>query len=377
MTKDYVPGLEKIPAAESSISYIDGEAGILEYRGIRIEELAADSSFDEVAFLLLEGHLPSKAELGGFTREMRAARKLEDREKELIRRFPPDAHPMAALQTCVSAIGMWKRSKGRLDDAARHEWAVEFIGKFPSLIAAIHRARGGLDIVDPDPALGQAADFLRMLHDETPDEQRARALDVALVLHADHTMNASTFATRVVASTESEPSAAIAAAVGTLAGPLHGGANERVLKMLEEIGSADEVAGWLDAKLAAKEKIMGLGHRVYKTKDPRAMILQEIATALFESSGRSPLYDVALEVERVAGERLGERGIRPNVDFYSGIVYNMLGIPTDLFTPIFALSRIAGWMAHWIEQMRTNRLFRPSQIYTGAHGVPFLPISDR
>lgn len=377
MTKEYIPGLEKIPAAESSISFIDGQEGLLEYRGIRVEELAAHCTFDEVAFLLLEGRLPTQGELDEFTTAARAARKLTEYERNLIRCFPRDGHPMAALQTCVSAMGMWMGPRGLFDDARRREWAVKFIGKFPSLIAAIHRTRNGDDIIDPDVTLGRSSDFLRMLLGEKPDALSANTLNAALILHADHTMNASTFATRVVASTESEPGAAIAAAVGSLAGPLHGGANERVLVMLEEIGSPDSVPAFLQKKLAGKEKIMGMGHRVYKTKDPRATVLQELTTRLFAEKGSSPLYDVAVALEEAAAEPLGSRGIYPNVDYYSGIVYNKLGIPTDLFTPIFALARIAGWMAHWLEQMRSNRIFRPSQIYTGVHDVKFVPIDRR
>jgi citrate synthase len=377
MAKEYIPGLEKIPAAESSISFVDGENGILEYRGISIEELAANCTFDEVAYLLLEGRLPNQSQLEAFTAEAREARKLTEYVRNLIRCFPKDGHPMAALQTCVSAMGMWMGPKGLYDDAKRREWAIKLIGRFPSLIAAIHRTRNGLEIIEPDVSLGRSSDFLRMLNGEAPDEISAHTLNVALILHADHTMNASTFATRVVASTESEPGAAIAAAVGSLAGPLHGGANERVIKMLEEIGSVDKVEGWLQEKLSKKQKIMGMGHRVYKTKDPRSTILQQLTTALFAEKGSSPLYDIAVKMEELTKEPLGSRGIFPNVDFYSGIVYNKLGIPTDLFTPVFALSRIAGWMSHWLEQMRSNRIFRPTQMYRGEHKVPFTPIDQR
>jgi citrate synthase len=377
MIREYIPGLEKVPAAESSISFVDGEHGILEYRGIRIEELAAHCTFDEVAYLLLEGRLPNQTELDEFTTAARAARRLTDFERNLIQCFPREGHPMAALQTCVSAMGMWMGPKGLFDDDTRRQWAIQFIGKFPSLIAAIHRVRNGQEIIDPDASLGRSSDFLRMLTGEAPDDISARVLNAALILHADHTMNASTFATRVVASTESEPGAAIAAAVGSLAGPLHGGANERVLIMLEDIGSVDNVTPWLKARIAAKSKIMGMGHRVYKTKDPRAKILQELAVQLFEEKGSSPLYDIAVALEEQANGPLGSRGIFPNVDYYSGIVYNKLGIPTDIFTPVFALARIAGWMAHWMEQMRSNRLFRPTQIYTGEHKQPFTPLDRR
>jgi len=374
---EYIPGLEKVPAAESSISFIDGEKGILEYRGIRIEDLAANCIFSEVSFLLFEGHLPTKTELDAFIKHERASRKLDSQMIDLIKGLPRDGHPMAQLQTCVSAMGMWMDPVDMKDEASRKAAASKFIGSFVSIIPAIHRARIGAKVLEPDTSLGRATDFLRMLTGESPDERVARALDVALILHADHTMNASTFATRVVASTESEPSAAVAAAVGSLSGPLHGGANERVIQMLENIGSVKAVKPWFEKKIANKEKIMGMGHRVYKTKDPRATILQGLCKEVFEVKGSTPLYDIALELESLAIPELGSKGIYPNVDYYSGILYHQIGIPTDLYTPIFALSRISGWMAHWLEQMAHNRLFRPTQVYTGKRDVTFVPIDKR
>ncbi len=374
---EYIPGLEKVPAAESSISFIDGEKGILEYRSIRIEDLAAHSTFEEVAFLLLNGRLPVEAELADFTRRVARARTLSKDLQEVVKRTPKDAHPMSALQTAVAAVGMVTEHKNIYEEKVREECAVDFIGKFPSLVAAIHRVRNGKSIVEPDPSLTVAADFLHMLSGDKPDPNKARALDICLILHADHTMNASTFTARVTASTECQPAAAISAAVGSLSGPLHGGANEAVLHMLQEIGSKDRVAPWFEKKLAGKEKIMGMGHRVYKTKDPRATILQGLARDLFDKFGSSPLYDIAVELEQMAIEKLGPRGIYPNVDFYAGIVYNRLAIPTDLFTPIFAVSRVAGWSAHWMEQMRHNRLFRPTQVYQGSHEVAYVPMAKR
>ena len=374
---EYIPGLEKVPAAESAISFIDGEKGILEYRGIRIEDLAAHSTFEEVAFLLMNGRLPAAAELAEFTRRIAHARMLNADLKKVIACTPHDAHPMAALQTAVAAVGMVTAPRSIYDEKTREEYAIDFIGKFPSLVAAIHRVRHDQKIVDPDPSLTVAADFLHMLSGDKPDTNKARALDICLILHADHTMNASTFTTRVTASTECQPSAAISAAVGSLSGPLHGGANEAVLHMLEEIGAREKVAPWFEKKLERKEKVMGMGHRVYKTKDPRATILQGLARELFVQYGSSPLYDIAVELEQMAIDKLGPRGIYPNVDFYAGIVYNRLAIPTDLFTPIFAVSRVAGWSAHWMEQMRHNRLFRPTQVYQGDHSVPYVPMAER
>lgn len=374
---EYIPGLEKVPAAESAISFIDGEKGILEYRGIRIEDLAAHSTFEEVAFLLMNGRLPTQAELAGFTRRVAQARILNPDMRKVIACTPRNAHPMAALQTAVAAVGMVTPPRDIYDEKTREECAIDYIGKFPSLVAAIHRVRHDQKIVDPDPSLTVAADFLHMLSGDKPDTNKARALDICLILHADHTMNASTFTTRVTASTECQPSAAISAAVGSLAGPLHGGANEAVLHMLEEIGTRENVAPWFEKKLERKEKVMGMGHRVYKTKDPRATILQGLARDLFVKFGSSPLYDIAVELEQMAIDKLGPRGIYPNVDFYAGIVYNRLAIPTDLFTPIFAVSRVAGWSAHWMEQMRHNRLFRPTQVYQGGHNVPYVPMAER
>jgi len=374
---EYIPGLEKVPAAESAISFIDGEKGILEYRGIRIEEMAAHSTFEEVAYLLLNGRLPAENELVDFNRRVAKARVLNADLQKVVSCTPKGAHPMSALQTAVAAVGMVSPHRNIADEATREDCAIDFIGKFPSLVAAIYRVRHGKKVVEPDPSLPIAADFLHMLSGDKPDTNKARAMDVCLILHADHTMNASTFTTRVTASTECQPAAAISAAVGSLSGPLHGGANEAVLHMLEDIGSPGAVAPYFEGKLERKEKIMGMGHRVYKTKDPRATILQGLARDLFDKFGSSPLYDIAVELEQMAIAKLGPRGIYPNVDFYAGIVYNRLGIQTDLFTPIFAVSRVAGWSAHWMEQMRHNRLFRPTQVYQGKHDVPYVPMSER
>ncbi len=374
---EYIPGLEKVPAAESSVSYIDGEKGILEYRGIRIEDLAAHSTFEETAYLLLNGKLPTEQELSEFSQRVARARTLPKDLQTVVKAVPKSAHPMAALQTCVAAVGMTSAHQNIYDEKAREASAVDFIGKFPSLVTAIHRVRTGQEIIAPDPSLPIAADFLHMLTGDKPDMHKARAMDICLILHADHTMNASTFTARVTASTECQPAAAISAAVGSLSGPLHGGANEAVLWMLEEIGKKERVAPWFEAKMAKKEKVMGMGHRVYKTKDPRATILQGMVRELSVKFGSSPLYDIAVELETIAIDKLGPRGIYPNVDFYAGIVYNRLGIPTDIFTPIFAVSRIAGWAAHWMEQMRHNRLFRPTMVYQGDHNVPYIPMTER
>jgi citrate synthase len=374
---EYVPGLENVPAAESAVSFIDGEKGILKYRGILIEELAAHSTFEETAYLLMMGRLPNEHELSDFIHRVGKARQISDELKAVIKSIPKKAPPMAALQTCIAACGAVYPPRSIYDEKSREESAIDFIGKFPAVVAAFHRHRTGKDFINADPNVTHAADFLHMLTGEKPDPLKVKAMDICLILHADHTMNASTFCTRVTASTECHAEAAFSAAVGSLAGPLHGGANEAVLWQLEEIGSKDRVASWFEQKTAKKEKIMGMGHRVYKTKDPRCNVLQGLARDLFVKFGSSPLYDIATELEKIALAKLGPRGIYPNVDFYAGIVYARLGIPSDMGTPIFAVSRIAGWASHWMEQMRHNRIFRPTQVYQGEHGVSYVPMSER
>jgi citrate synthase len=368
-----VPGLAGIPAAESSISFIDGQVGILEYRGHRIEVLAEKSNFEEVAWLLLYGELPTRAQLDGFRAKLAQYRELPAELLQLIAGLPKDGHPMAALQAGYAALGMFR--EGQLGSA--DEDICQLIAATPVLVAAYARARQGLPAVAPDPKLDTAGNFLWMLRGEQPGEVETHVLDVALVLHADHTMNASTFTARVVASTEADPYTVCASAIGSLKGPLHGGANERVLNQLEGIGSPEAVAGWLDEQLATKGKIMGFGHRVYKTKDPRSTILQGLARELFDKTGTTPIYDVALALEAAVVEKLGEKGIYPNVDFFSGIVYQKMGIPTDVFTPIFGISRVAGWLAHWREQMQDNRIFRPGQIFTGHHDGVYTELDAR
>jgi len=374
---ELIPGLAGIPAAKSAISFINGQEGLLSYRGIRIEELSANSTFEEVAWLLWEGELPKQAELDGFKGRLREHRRLHPDMRSFIGGLPQSGHPMEALQAGLAILSAVSPAVDLRDSASRRDACERVLGAVATLIASCERNRQGLDLVEPDPNLSVAGNFLYCLNGEAPDAIKEKVLDCALVLHAEHTMNASTFACRVVASTETNPYTATSGAVGTLYGPLHGGANERVLRQLESIGGAENVTAWVDKKMAAKEKVMGFGHRVYKTKDPRAHDLQKLAKELFETHGSTPLYDTALALEEVVTERLGGRGIYPNVDFFSGIVYQKLGIPTDVFTPIFALSRTAGWLAHWQEQMEDNKLFRPAQIYTGRKDVSYTPMSAR
>lgn len=362
---ELVPGLAGIPAAESSVSFIDGQEGVLEYRGYRIEDLSAHSTYEEVAWLLLYGELPTEDELAGFKADLGRLREIPEALVAMIKAFPVSAHPMQALQASLAGLGMVSPKVDLKDAASRDESVRRVIAATPVLIALFERVRAGKDYVAPKADLSAAANFLWCLDGETPSDVAVRTLDCALILHAEHTMNASTFACRVVASTENDPYTSCSAAVGALFGPLHGGANERVLKQLATIDSVDDVEGWYEGKAERKEKVMGFGHRVYKTKDPRAKNLQKLANELFETLGSTPKFDIALKLEAVVTEKLGGRGIYPNVDFFSGLVYEKLGLQTDVFTPIFAMARVAGYCAHWMEQMADNKLFRPAQIYQG------------
>lgn len=374
---EFRAGLEGVPATQSSISFVDGQKGILEYRGIPIQELATKSTFLETAYLLIWNELPTRDVLAEFEHEIQYHRRLKYRVRDMMKCFPESGHPMDALQASAAALGLFY-SKRALDDPTYiREAVVRILAKVPTMVAAFQLMRKGNDPVQPRDDLGYAANFLYMLNEQEPDPFAARIFDVSLMLHAEHTINASTFSAMVTASTLTDPYAVIASAVGTLAGPLHGGASEEVVEMLEQIGSVENVRPFLEDRLEHKQKIMGFGHRVYKVKDPRAIILQQLAEQLFEKFGQDKFYDIAVELERVVEEKLGHRGIFPNVDFYSGLVYRKLGIPTDLFTPVFAISRAAGWLAHWKEQLGENRIFRPTQIYTGLHSAPYVPIDER
>lgn len=374
---EYKPGLEGIPVAQSSISYVDGQKGILEYRGIRIEELAEKSTFLETAYLLIWGELPTKEELKEFEHEVLFHRRIKYRIRDMMKCFPESGHPMDALQASAAALGLFYSLRDLHNPVYIRTAAVRLIATIPTMVAAFQLMREGNDPVKPRDDLGYAANFLYMLNEEEPDPLMAKIFDTCLILHVEHTMNASTFSARVTASTLTDPYAVVASAVGTLGGPLHGGANEEVIQMLEEIGSVENVVPYVDNLLQRKAKIMGFGHRVYKVKDPRATILQNLAEQLFEKFGYDEYYEIAVEMERVVSEKLGGKGIYPNVDFYSGLVYRKMGIPTDLFTPVFAIARVAGWLAHWKEQLVENRIVRPTQIYNGLHEIAYTPIDKR
>jgi len=374
---EYRPGLEGIPAAQSSVSFVDGQVGRLEYRGIPIEELAEKSTFLETSYLLIWGKLPTAEELRDFCYEIQYHRRVKYRIRDMMKCFPESGHPMDALQASAAALGLFY-SRRALDDPTYIRAAVvRLLAKIPTMVAAFQLIRKGNDPVTPRDDLDYAANFLYMLSEREPDPIAAHIFDTCLTLHAEHTMNASTFSARVTASTLTDPYAIVASAVGTLAGPLHGGANEDVIDMLEQIGTIENVRPFVNDCLARKAKIPGFGHRVYKVKDPRATILQKLAEQLFARFGSDLYYDIALELEQIVSQELGPKGIYPNVDFYSGLVYRRLGIPKDLFTPVFAIARVAGWLAHWKEQLEANRIYRPTQVYAGTHNQAYIPIELR
>ncbi len=377
MPHDFMPGLADVPAARSAISDVDGHKGVLEYRGIRVEDLCRHSSFLEVAFLLIFGHLPTQSELAHFVEDVTHHRRIKFRIVDLIKCLPEQGHPMDALQAAVAALGMFYPGRNVKDIDNNYWSAVRLIAKLPTIVAAHCRVRRGDDHVTPRDDLSFSQNFLYMVNDRVPEKIYSDTLDISLILHAEHTMNASTFTGLVTASTLADPYTVVASSIGALKGPLHGGANEEVVLMLKEIGTPSNARAYLERKLKDKKKIMGFGHRVYKVKDPRATILQGLCERLFGECGSSPLYDVALELERAAQDALGEKGIYPNVDFYSGIIYDKMGLPVEYFTPIFAIARVAGWLAHWVEQLRENKLFRPGQIYEGEHNRPYVPIEKR
>lgn len=374
-----IPGLEGIPAAESAISYIDGEAGILEYRGIPIEELAEKSNYLETAYLLVFGKLPSITEFEKFSSDVTHHTRLKMKILRMMELLPESGHPMEYLQAVTSAMGMYYPARNTLDEEVRYWSVVRLIAKLPTIVAACYRLRHGDAPIPPDNGLSFAANFYHMLFEREPDPLIEKIIDSVFILHADHTMNASTFSARVVGSTLADPYTVVSSAIGTLSGPLHGGANEEVIKMLAEIGPKENARPYIEGKLEKKEKIPGVGHRIYKTKDPRASILQRYAKALLCREGLvcSPLVEAAEEVEKVVQEKLAKKKIYPNVDFYSGVVFTAIGIEPELFTPIFAAGRVSGWLAHWLEQIKTNRIYRPDQKYVGLRNRPYVPAMDR
>ncbi len=383
---EYLPGLAGVPATQSNISDIDGENGILFYRGYAIEELAEDSSFEETSRLLLDGRLPTAKELADFTTQLKENRHIKFHTRGMMKNLPATGHPMEMLQTVVASLGMFYPGSDCLtgSDACEdldyiHNTTVKIMARMPCIVAMWEHIRNGYDPINPRDDLSYAENFLYMLTGKEPDPLLARIMDVCLILHAEHTINASTFAVLVNASTLANPYTVMAAAIGALSGPLHGGANQRVLEMLKEIGSPENVEEYVDRKLANKEVIWGMGHREYKTKDPRATILQGLMDKFMADRGGNinPMFEVAKRVEAVCEDRLAKKGVYANVDFYSGLLYSEMGIPADQFTTIFAIARSAGWLAHWREQLSDNRIFRPTQVYTGEPRRSYVPISKR
>jgi citrate synthase len=374
---EFREGLEGVVAALSMISSIDGEKGILLYRGIPIEQLAEHSTFEETSYFLLHGHLPKRQELADFENKLKRRRNVPPAVLDLIRQFPSDANAMDLLRTTVSALGLYDAEPKNNTVEKNLERAIDLIAAFPTIVAAIQRRRSGKEFVAPRQDFNHAANFLYMVNGEAPTEYAARVLDVALILHADHGFNASTFTARVVISSLSDMYSSISAAVGSLKGPLHGGANSEVMSTLQEIGSINKVEEYVMNRLATKQKVMGFGHRVYHTYDPRARILSQYSQKLAQQTGNAKCYEMSKKIEEIMMREVGSKGIYPNVDFYSATVYYYMGLDQDLFTPIFAVSRIAGWTAHVIEQLQNNRLFRPRAIYPGTKNVPYVPINDR
>jgi citrate synthase len=367
-------GLADVVAAETSISDIDGKLGRLWYVGYDIHDLARWSTFEETVFLLQHQRLPTRDELEDLMGRLVEERELDQWTRDLMPTFAEVASPMSMLRTSVSASSGYDPDGWDQSAEANERKAMRLVARFPTLIAAYHRIRSGEEPVPSNPALPHAANFLWMLTGQEPGEEEARAFDICLILHADHTMNASTFVARVVASTLSDMHSAITAAIAALKGPLHGGANEAVMKMLEDIGEVDRVEAFVLDRLQRKEKIMGFGHRVYKTEDPRATDLRRLSRELGERVGETRWHDLSERIEKVVQER---KGLYPNVDFYAASVYHTLGIPTDLMTCVFASSRVAGWTAHVREQLADNRLIRPESEYVGPSNQKYAPIEER
>jgi citrate synthase len=369
-------GLEGIVATTSSICWIDGEAGVLAYRGIDIHKLAGQSNFEETTYLLWNGRLPKAAELDAFRKELAKARVLDPKIIEMLRTFPKDVTPMEVLRTAVSALSCYDADERDNSHDANIRKSFRLTSQIAMLVALYDRIRKGKPLVDADPSLSHAGNFLWMLNGEKPSETATRTMDIALILHADHELNASTFAARVIAATLSDIHSAITGAIGALKGPLHGGANEAVMHLLFEIDKkGEDPVEHVKAMLAAKKKISGFGHRVYHTEDPRATHLRRMSEALGKSANNTKWFDMSRAIEKYIN---AEKKLNANVDFYSASTYTTLGIDIDLFTPIFAVSRISGWAAHVIEQHDDNRLIRPRADYIGPeYPAEYTPIEKR
>ncbi|MDQ3323583.1 MAG: citrate synthase [Acidobacteriota bacterium] len=367
-------GLRGVVAAQSSIGDVNGEQGILIYQGYDIHDLAENSTFEEVIYLLWNGRLPKKDELEDLKKQFQANSEIPSEVLEMMRSFPKDANPMDVLRTSVSALGFYDKNGHATDRETAVRTAVKLTAQIGTLVAAWERVRTGQEVIAPDKSLSIAENFLYMFQGKKPEADEARIFDVALILHADHELNASTFTTRVIAGTLADIYGAVTGGIAALAGPLHGGANTNVMKMLKEIGSEDQIDSWLNKALDEKRKIMGIGHAVYKTEDPRATWLRKFSKQLGEKKGDLSWFNMSQTIEKAM---LDKKGMYPNVDFYSASAYYLMDIPLDQYTPIFAVSRVSGWTGHILEQYGNNKLIRPRAEYIGERDLKYAPIAGR
>ena len=367
-------GLRGVAAATSSISDVNGEKGELIYQGYNIHDLAEHATFEEVVFLLWNKRLPNRSELSELEQSFRAAYGIPAELIALMKQFPREADPIDVLRTAISALEFYDANSRDISRETSLKTAIRLTAQFPTIVAASDRIRRGLEPLEPDASLSIASSFIYLLRGEKPSERDARVFDVCLTLHADHELNASTFTARVVAGTLADMYAAVTAAIGALSGPLHGGANTAVMRTLLEIGSVEKVEPYVKKALAEKRKMMGFGHAVYKTEDPRATHLRQFSKEVGEAAGDTKWYEMSRKIEEVM---MREKGLYPNVDFFSASTYYMMGIPLDLYTPIFAVSRISGWTGHILEQYADNKLIRPRAEYIGPRDLPYVPIDQR
>jgi citrate synthase len=370
-------GLEDVVVAESSICYIDGKRGQLVYRGYDIDDLVDHSTFEEVAWLLWKGDLPTQSELDGLRAQLGAALQLPPQLLSVLKDLPKDAAPMRVLSVATATLGTLDPQADEMTPEANLAKSIRLTAQLILITTSWNRIRQGLEPLEPKPEQSLAYNFLWLLNGQEPDEYAVRTFDAALIIHADHELNASTFSARVTAATLSDLHSAVTSAIGTLKGPLHGGANEAVMKMLEEIGEPDKAEEYVASATANKVKIMGFGHRVYKAKDPRAKIVQKMSEELGKRMGDTKWYEMSVRVEAAFQPQVAAKGIYPNVDFFTASAYHVMGIPRDLFTPIFACSRVVGWTAHLLEQYANNRIFRPSSDYVGPTGLKWVPMEER
>jgi len=372
--KVVVRGLENVVAAETRISYVDGVHGRLYYQGYDLNDVAEKLTFSETVLLLWQGRLPTLVERDRFSADIVSDMRLPSQVVEMLKLTPPHSHPMAVLRTAVSMLANFDPDSEDISPEANWRKGKRLLAQVPTIIADLHRIRCGLPLISPDPDYGVSSNFLYMLRGEPPTAIERKAMRLLMVLHADHGLNASTFTARVIASTLGDMHAALSGALGALKGPLHGGANQRVMEMVLDIPDVETVKDYIEGMLENKQRIMGFGHRVYRTEDPRARHLRKYSQVLCELNGQSHLYDISHRIEQIV---MDTKGIYPNMDFYSATVQHALGIPPEYFTAVFAAARTAGWIAHIMEQYDGNRLIRPTSRYLGEMGLPFVPIGER